>query len=529
MCESNSNGSAQAMIALRMKTSTVNPFLDNPLPNEATTAPHITSSSVNNINAVSNAFSLANFAGHRLGLPTPNGSPNFNLADYQRLQFYDYTSQASVRLRLGPSAPFANTAYNMPPGYGHPAFADGTPFGAMTPFARFDPRFRFMHEEPKPQHSYIGLIAIAILSMSDQKMVLSDIYQHILDNYPYFRNRGPGWRNSIRHNLSLNDCFVKSGRSANGKGHYWAIHPANLDDFKKGDFRRRKAQRKVRKHMGLSVPDDDDSPSPTPPPMPPTGLVNPFGHHSAALMASSGFRLHANQAICANDINIFNDLRFSLPNKLSANPDLKAIEDCRTHEDSLLPSVSHTNIKAIKRQFDVESLLAPDCDSTVDDNINRIVSENKSSSNNSVECIEQLDDNNRRSTTPPSMGSQNDFIINKTIDSYDSNSSSPSISSTAERHHSPPMIHPRQPIIPTLSPGSWRAAQLQSLQNLHQMNAGLINQSLQSVGPGAAFPVNLPWAMSAAALSNAQMAATILGYASVANQAFDLTSDANKR
>ncbi|KAH9415468.1 hypothetical protein DERP_010324 [Dermatophagoides pteronyssinus] len=86
----------------------------------------------------------------------------------------------------------------------------------------------------------------------------SDIYQYILDNYSYFRNRGPGWRNSIRHNLSLNDCFMKAGRSANGKGHYWAIHPANLEDFKKGDFRRRKAQRKVRRHMGLSVPDDDD-------------------------------------------------------------------------------------------------------------------------------------------------------------------------------------------------------------------------------------------------------------------------------
>lgn len=128
-------------------------------------------------------------------------------------------------------------------------------------------------EEPKPQHSYIGLIAMAILSSPDRKLVLSDIYQHILDNYPYFRSRGPGWRNSIRHNLSLNDCFVKAGRSANGKGHYWAIHPANVEDFRKGDFRRRKAQRKVRKHMGLAVDDDgEDSPSPPPQSPPPTAL-----------------------------------------------------------------------------------------------------------------------------------------------------------------------------------------------------------------------------------------------------------------
>lgn len=121
-------------------------------------------------------------------------------------------------------------------------------------------------EEPKPQYSYIGLIAMAILSSAETKLVLSDIYQHILDNYPYFRARGPGWRNSIRHNLSLNDCFIKSGRSANGKGHYWAIHPANIDDFRRGDFRRRKAQRKVRKHMGLSL-DDGGTDSPSPPPL----------------------------------------------------------------------------------------------------------------------------------------------------------------------------------------------------------------------------------------------------------------------
>jgi len=120
------------------------------------------------------------------------------------------------------------------------------------------------HDEPKPSQSYIGLIAMAILSSKERKLVLSDIYQWILDHYAYFRYRGPGWRNSIRHNLSLNDCFVKAGRSANGKGHYWAIHPANIEDFERGDFRRRRAQRKVRRAMGLSVPDDDDSPGPSP-------------------------------------------------------------------------------------------------------------------------------------------------------------------------------------------------------------------------------------------------------------------------
>lgn len=129
------------------------------------------------------------------------------------------------------------------------------------------------------------------MSSAEKKLVLSDIYQYILDNYAYFRTRGPGWRNSIRHNLSLNDCFIKAGRSANGKGHYWAIHPANIEDFKKGDFRRRKAQRKVRKHMGLAVDEED---SPTPPPSPVTwALTGPaHPHHPVVHPAATDVLLH---------------------------------------------------------------------------------------------------------------------------------------------------------------------------------------------------------------------------------------------
>jgi len=67
----------------------------------------------------------------------------------------------------------------------------------------------------------------------------------------------------------------KAGRSANGKGHYWAIHPANVEDFERGDFRRRRAQRKVRRAMGLSVADDDDD-SPIPSPSTTAAVWNQF-------------------------------------------------------------------------------------------------------------------------------------------------------------------------------------------------------------------------------------------------------------
>ncbi|NP_001161546.1 forkhead box Q2-like transcription factor [Saccoglossus kowalevskii] len=103
------------------------------------------------------------------------------------------------------------------------------------------------NQSSKPTHSYIALISMAILSTSERKMLLSEIYKYIMNNFPYYRNKEKSWRNSVRHNLSLNECFIKNGRSYNGKGNYWSIHAACEEDFAKGDFRRRRARRRVRK------------------------------------------------------------------------------------------------------------------------------------------------------------------------------------------------------------------------------------------------------------------------------------------
>lgn len=135
------------------------------------------------------------------------------------------------------------------------------PYGSFHGSSAFFPRaFKsFYMDEEKPNQSYIGLIGQAIMSSPEKKMVLSNIYKWVLLHYPYFRNKGPGWKNSVRHNLSLNDCFVKAGRSPNGKGNYWAINPENYDDFRKGDFRRRKSQRRSRKCMELSTRENGES------------------------------------------------------------------------------------------------------------------------------------------------------------------------------------------------------------------------------------------------------------------------------
>ena len=120
-------------------------------------------------------------------------------------------------------------------------FSHGSPF--YQPFFQVIIPLHSKHDH-KPSQPYIDLIGNAILSSPRQKLVLSDIYDYIQTNYPYFRNRGPGWRNSIRHNLSLNDCFVKVGRSPNGKGHFWAINPIHYDDFSRGEYKRKRVSRR---------------------------------------------------------------------------------------------------------------------------------------------------------------------------------------------------------------------------------------------------------------------------------------------
>ena len=98
----------------------------------------------------------------------------------------------------------------------------------------------------KPDVSYIEMIARVILSSHERKLCLQDIYDGIERFYPFFRSAPPRWRNSVRHNLSLHECFCKGERCENGKGHYWCIHPANLEDFLRGDFRRRLIKSRVR-------------------------------------------------------------------------------------------------------------------------------------------------------------------------------------------------------------------------------------------------------------------------------------------
>lgn len=84
--------------------------------------------------------------------------------------------------------------------------------------------------------SYAGLIGQAILSSSDGRLSLAEIYLWISSVYPYYERGDRGWQNSIRHNLSLNKSFVKLERESSipGKGGWWAIQPGHESRFQNG-------------------------------------------------------------------------------------------------------------------------------------------------------------------------------------------------------------------------------------------------------------------------------------------------------
>lgn len=131
----------------------------------------------------------------------------------------------------------------------------------------------------KPPYSYIALITMALENSSVSMMTLNEIYGFIMERFPYFKENQQRWQNSIRHNLSLNDCFIKIPRAQGrpGKGNYWALHPSCGDMFSNGSFLRRAKRFKLHKYGS------HDNPSQL-------STVAPYHGHFSNLYGTSSYK-----------------------------------------------------------------------------------------------------------------------------------------------------------------------------------------------------------------------------------------------
>ncbi|XP_054847605.1 forkhead box protein I3 [Eublepharis macularius] len=192
----------------------------------------------------------------------PSGSPEAPaLAAYRGEAFGAFPQAGAALAVAGPSGPRAPGDYG-PGGYWWGAgggAASGAPFlpyggsaaAAPSPAAPSELGWLGLAAPEellrlvRPPYSYSALIAMAIQSAPGRRLTLSRIYQFVAETFPFYRRARAGWQNSIRHNLSLNDCFRKVPRDEDdpGKGNYWTLDPNCEKMFDNGNFRRKRKRR----------------------------------------------------------------------------------------------------------------------------------------------------------------------------------------------------------------------------------------------------------------------------------------------
>ncbi|KAK9521261.1 hypothetical protein VZT92_021082 [Zoarces viviparus] len=130
-------------------------------------------------------------------------------------------------------------------------------YSSTAPLSRTGPKemppkpYRRSLTHAKPPYSYISLITMAIQQSGSKMLTLNEIYQWIMELFPYYRENQQRWQNSIRHSLSFNDCFVKVARSPDkpGKGSYWTLHPQSGNMFENGCYLRRQKRFKIEEKL----------------------------------------------------------------------------------------------------------------------------------------------------------------------------------------------------------------------------------------------------------------------------------------
>ncbi|CAF1065868.1 unnamed protein product [Adineta steineri] len=117
--------------------------------------------------------------------------------------------------------------------------------------------------------SYAELISKAITSSAEQRLTLSEIYDWMIKYVPFFRNKvdrisSAGWKNSIRHNLSLHNRFKRVQSEGTGKSSWWMINPDDKSTCGSGSLSSPTSIKQPRRRLGQGAKSASLS-SPIPP------------------------------------------------------------------------------------------------------------------------------------------------------------------------------------------------------------------------------------------------------------------------
>ncbi|KAJ8392160.1 hypothetical protein AAFF_G00079660 [Aldrovandia affinis] len=173
----------------------------------------------------------------------------------------------------------AYTSQQFPAGMFSTVGQSGYTFQCLTPQSPQDSTLHTLY--PKPIYSYSILIFMALRSSQTGSLPVSEIYSFMTEHFPYFKTAPDGWKNSVRHNLSLNKCFEKvenrsgagggGGGGASRKGCLWALNPARVEKMQEELHKwRRKDPLAVRKSMarpeelGRLLGESTEGPRPVP-------------------------------------------------------------------------------------------------------------------------------------------------------------------------------------------------------------------------------------------------------------------------
>ncbi|ELR59441.1 Forkhead box protein N4 [Bos mutus] len=218
------------------------------------------------------SVSATMWVGERGRCPTGLGSPStlrLLLSRPQQMNQFAVGGQPSSSLQNPPQlySAASQPQFPLPSGVQQcaPVGLYGSAFGARPPYPQ--PRMAVhssqeLHPKhyPKPIYSYSCLIAMALKNSKTGSLPVSEIYSFMKEHFPYFKTAPDGWKNSVRHNLSLNKCFEKVENKMSGssrKGCLWALNLARIDKMEE-EMHKWKRKDLAAIHRSMANPEELD-------------------------------------------------------------------------------------------------------------------------------------------------------------------------------------------------------------------------------------------------------------------------------